>query len=285
MDVREQLTSCTRLVAILGHPVRHSRSPALHNAAFAAQGLDMVYLAFDVPGEQLTAAVAGLKALGVVGANITVPHKETVVPLLDTLDSTAQKVGAVNTVVYRDGALVGYNTDVYGFLMALQRGWGRGPRDATCLVLGAGGAARAVVAGLLAENAAQVLVYNRTLARARDLCTAAAAWGTTPCRVVTDNDLPALADRVDLIVNCTAIGLEEGVKVSPVPVDILRGHHMVLDLVYGREPTTLLQAARQRGCTVMDGLEMLVQQAARAFEIWTDRAAPIELMRETVMSV
>ncbi|GAB4248209.1 MAG: shikimate dehydrogenase [Thermoleophilia bacterium] len=279
MEQRAHITSQTRLVAVIGHPVRHSRSPLIHNAAFVAQGLDLVYLAFDVTEEQLPAAVAGLRALGALGANVTIPHKEAVLPLLDAVDATAERVGAVNTIVRRGEDIIGYNTDVFGFLMALERGWGRSPRGATCLVLGAGGAARAVVAALVAQGAAEILIRNRTMSRARDLCVAAAGWGSTPCRVVTDADLALVADRLDLIVNCTSVGLGEGVKLSPLPVDTLRAHHVVMDLVYGRGPTPLLQQAKDKGCVVMDGLEMLVQQAARSYELWTERAAPLELMR------
>lgn len=287
------ITAATRLVAILGQPVRHSHSPQIHNAAFKAQGVDMVYLAFDVAPGALEAAVAGLRALGVAGANVTVPHKEVVLPLLDAVDPVARRIGAVNTIVNNEGSLAGYNTDMHGFLMALERGWGRSPRGARCLVLGAGGAARAVIAGLVTAEAAEIEVYNRTGSRARELCAAAQGWGATVCRPVADADLQFASARAELIVNATPVGLEhpngaipggseDAVKQSPIPVDMVKEHHVVMDLVYGPEPTALLQHTRSIGGLALDGMEMLVQQAARSYELWTGRTAPLDLMRSGV---
>lgn len=274
--------AATRLICLLGHPVGHSRSPAVHNAAFASQGLDLRYLAFDVSPADLPAAVAGLRALGVVGANVTVPHKERVLQLLDDVDPQALRTGAVNTIVNRDGLLRGYNTDIKGFLAALETGWGRGPTGAYCLVVGAGGAARAVVAGLTSKRAAEVWVYNRTTSRASDLCAEAAAWSDVPVRPVAERDLARLGPRADLIVNATSVGLESGVKGMPVPVDILRGGQTVMDITCTRDPTPLLVAASERGAVGIDGCEMLVQQAARSYEMWTGRSAPVQLMRSRV---
>lgn len=274
------ISSTTGLVCILGHPVRHSRSPAMHNAAFAAQGLDLVYLAFDVEPAELSTAISGLRSLGCAGANITIPHKEAILRLVDEVEPAARRVGAVNTVVNDTGRLVGYNTDVHGFLLALEKGWGRGPRDAKCLVLGAGGAARAVIAGLVSEEAGEIWIYNRTAARARELSAEVAAWSPLPIRVLGESDLLLFGPQADLIVNATPVGMEAGVKDVPIPVDILTSDHAVMDIVYASEPTPLLVAAHGRGAVVIDGVEMLVQQAARAFELWTGRAAPIDLMRE-----
>lgn len=274
----------TRLICLLGHPVRHSSSPAIHNAAFAAQGLDLAYLAFDVNAEDLPTAIAGLRALGVAGANVTIPHKERVLPLLDEVDPAARRTGAVNTIVNREGCLVGYNSDIHGFLAALERGWGKGPTGARCLVVGAGGAARAVIAGLSSEHAAEIWVYNRTTSRARDLCAEAAAWSDVPVRALGESDLLCFGPQADLIVNATSVGLDDGVKGTPVPVDILRGSQTVMDIVCSADPTPLLVAASMRGAVALDGFEMLVQQAARSYEMWTGRAAPVQLMRSRVRS-
>lgn len=284
------ITASTRLVAILGHPVRHSRSPEMHNAAFTAQGVDMVYLAFDVAPQGLAGAVDGIRTLGLAGANVTVPHKEAVLPLLDSVDAVARRIGAVNTVVNEAGVLTGHNTDMHGFLMALERGWGQSPKGSRCLVLGAGGAARAVVAGLLSTDVAEVYVYNRTGERARELCGAARGWGGAACRPVADGDLEYVVGNVDLIVNATSVGLPESgpaagadeFKASPIPVDMVKQHHVVMDLIYGPEPTALLRHARSTGGLAFDGLEMLVQQAARSYELWTGRTAPLETMRGQV---
>jgi len=254
----------------------------MHNAAFQAQGIDLWYVAFDVVSEELPAAVEGLRALGIVGANVTVPHKEAVLPLLDIVDSTARRIGAVNTIVNQDGVLSGYNTDIYGFLLALERGWGRGPRGTRCLVLGAGGSARAVVAGLAQAEAAQIWVFNRTPARARELCASIASWSSVPCRPVGESELVTAARQAELIVNATSLGMGETVKVSPIPVDILTQAHAILDLTYGPTTTALIAGGRSAGSICMDGLEMLVQQAARSYELWTGRVAPIDRMREEV---
>ncbi len=271
--------AATKLIGLLGHPVSHSRSPAMHNAAFASQGLDFVYLAFDVPVDDLWAAVAGLRALGAVGANVTVPHKERVISLLDDVDPLALRTGAVNTIVNRDGRLVGHNSDIHGFLSALESGWGRGPAGIRCLVVGAGGAARAVIAGLSSGGAAEIWVYNRTESRARELCREASAWSDVPLRVLNESDLLSFGPQADLIVNATSVGLDDRVKGTPVPVDILHGGQTVMDIVCSTHTTPLLAAADMRGAVALDGYEMLVQQAARSYELWTGRTAPVQLMR------
>ncbi len=277
------ITGTTGVLALLGHPVAHTRSPQIHNAAFAAQGLDLVYVALDVPPALLPSAVAGLAALGMRGANVTVPHKEAVIPLLDDVDEAARRVGAVNTIVNRDGRLWGTNTDVPGFLGALEYVWGRSAAGSVCLVLGAGGAGKAVVAALVGAGAAGVYLYNRTSERAARLCRAAAAWGDVPCRPVTLDEAGRLASEVELIVNATSVGLGEGVKETPIPVDMVTRRHLVMDLVYGSQPTSLVAAARERGAIAVDGREMLVRQAAAAYELWTGRKAPMDVMRDQVM--
>jgi len=274
----EDISAKTGLVALLGHPVSHSRSPQIHNAAFRERGLDLVYLAFDVLSDDLEAAVQGLKAVGFRGANVTVPHKEALLPLLDEVAPLAATVGAVNTLVYQDAILRGHNTDVEGFLQALEAGWRR-PEGETCLVLGAGGAARAVVAGLLAAGAGRVLLYNRTAQRAEDLCSAAAGWGEGRCETVAAGELNQALRQTKLVVNATSIGLKDGVKTYPLPADQLTEEHVVMDLVYGSGPTPLLHEAIRRGAITIDGGEMLVRQAALAFELWTGTSAPVEVMR------
>jgi shikimate dehydrogenase len=275
----------TGLVALLGHPVSHSLSPRIHNAAFIARDLDLAYLAFDVQGGHLGEAVAGLLALGARGANVTVPYKETVIPFTERLDPLAEQVGAVNTLVWEEGRFAGYNTDVYGFLMGLEHAWGRAPAGARCLVLGAGGAARAVVSGLQRSGAEQVWVYNRTGNRAEDLCLATEAWGPTPCRAIGIEELRTAAANADLIVNATSAGLQNPIKELSVFVDRIGKKHMVMELLYGTRPTDFLRAAQQKGAMTANGSEMLVQQATMSFELWTGIPAPVELMRQEVKRV
>jgi shikimate dehydrogenase len=254
----------------------------MHNAALKAQGVDMVYVAFDVPPEQLASAVEGLRALRIRGVNVTVPHKEKVVSLLDVVDSLAGRIGAVNTIVNDEGRLSGYNTDVAGFLSALRLAKADGARGLRCLVAGAGGAARAVVAALSQDRAAEIWVHNRTFRRAQTLCESASGWGGSLCEVVTAGDLSARVRAADLLVNATSVGLQATVKESSFPVDTIDSHHVVIDLVYGPDPTALVAAAEARGASVLDGREMLVMQAASSYRLWTGREPPIETMRESV---
>jgi shikimate dehydrogenase len=272
----------TGLVGVLGHPVGHSLSPRIHNAAFRAQGVDMVYLAFEVRPEQLGSAVEGLRALRIRGANVTVPHKEAVMGLLDIVDPVASRIGAVNTIVNDEGRLFGYNTDVAGFLTALRSLQPGGARDLSCLVEGAGGAARAVVAALVEDGARVVWVHARTFERAAALCTSASAWGETACEAILGDRLAEIAHTADLIINATPVGLSASVKESAVPVDILHSRHVVMDLAYGSRPTALVEAARAKGAVATDGKEMLVMQAASSYRLWTGLEPPLDTMRSSI---
>ena len=274
----------TRLVWLLGHPVAHSLSPRMHNAAFQHQGLNLAYVAFDVPPECLAAAIAALRVLGVLGANLTLPHKETALEFLDDIEPLAAKIGAVNTIVNTDGCLRGYNTDVSGFQMALRSVLPRGAEGLRCLVLGAGGAARAVIAALADDRAACAWLANRTRQRAVVLCDSAAHWGSTECRALGLHEVGGVAADADVIVNATSLGLGDAVKDFPFDVDTLHSGQVVMDLVYATGPTALLRAARQRGAVAIDGREMLVHQAACSYQLWTGQRAPIDAMRESIDS-
>ena len=276
------ITARTELVALLGHPVGHSLSPRMHNAAFRAQKIDLVYLAFDVPPELLEEAVRGIRALRVRGANVTIPHKERVLTLLDEVDPVAAMVGAVNTIVNQERRLIGHNTDVEGFRAALRRLRPQGARGLRCLVAGAGGASRAVVAALLQDGAAEVLVYNRTESRARTLCADAAHWGSAPCEVVSGHNLRAQARDAHLLVNATSVGLSPSIKESVLPVDILHSGQIVIDLVYAARSTELVAAAARAGAKALDGREMLLLQAAGSYRLWTGGEAPLEVMRSAL---
>jgi shikimate dehydrogenase len=281
MEANRSITSRTGLVCVLGHPVTHSLSPRIHNAAFQAQGVDLVYLAFDVPPVRLRDAVIGLTALGFRGANVTIPHKEAILGLLDEIDPVAARVGAVNTVVNDRGRLLGHNTDRSGFSAVLRNLRPEGARGLTCFVAGAGGAARAVVTALAEDGAREILVHNRTAERAVVLCSET-VWGDTPCRPVPDDAAAEAARSSDLIVNATSLGLGPSVKESAVPVDILHSHHIVVDLVYGPAPTMLVREAKARGATAVDGKEMLVMQAAESYELWTGLRPSVEVMRRSI---
>ncbi len=238
----------------------------MHNAAFAALEIDASYLAFDVPPEDLADAIAGVRALGLEQIAVSIPHKEAVMDLVDDVDEHARRIGAVNTVTRRDGRLVGSNTDWLGSNRALERETEIAGKRA--VVLGAGGAARAVVFGLL-ERGAEVHVLNRTVERAERLAKELGASGAAEISALADLDH-------DILVNTTSVGLRE--DVSPVPAEMLRPGSVVMDAVYDPEVTRLLRDAANRGARPLGGKWMLVYQAAAQFETWTGREAPIEVL-------
>lgn len=280
------LSAKTRVVGLLGYPVSHSFSPFIHNAAFRALGLDLVYLAFGVEPSALPAAVAGIRALGFAGANVTIPHKESIMGLLDEIDPLARLIGAVNTIGIREGKLVGYNTDGSGFRRSLQEA-GVDPAGKRVLVLGAGGAARAVAFTLARAGCAALILVNRTLERARELARALEESSPAPVDILPweDRALAGVLPEVELIINTTSVGMSPHRDEVPLNPDLLQPHHLVYDLVYNPPETKLLELARRRGCRVISGLSMLLYQGAEAFTLWTGREAPLDVMRKTLDSL
>ena len=278
----------TLRLGILGYPLGHSASPAFQQAALDHLGLDARYEAWEVEPERLAERVRQLRGPELLGFNVTVPHKEAVMPLLDAVEATARDIGAVNTVVSRDGRLVGANTDLEGFLRALREEGTYEPRGGNALVLGAGGAARAVAYALLVEGVAGVAIANWSPDRARVLAEELGARFPGRARALS-LDAEALAPllgadaSVDLLVNCTSLGMAHGPDpdASPVPAELIPGTALVYDLVYARynpQETPLLAAARLAGARTLGGLPMLVYQGATAFRLWTGREAPIDVM-------
>ena len=255
-------------VGVLGWPVAHSRSPAMHEAAYRALGLEgWRYQLLPIPPELLEETVRALPGAGFVGANVTVPHKEAALQLADHASPVAAAIGAANTLSFEDGgAIEADNTDAPGLIAALPAP----PAGRRALVLGAGGSARAAVWALLEHGASEVMVWNRTPQRARDLC---AELGG---RAVEQ------AQAADLLVNCTAAGLTAGSDPwaeLPIAPGSLTDYRCVVDLVYRHEETQLIAAARRAGVETVDGIEVLVRQGAGSFERWTGRAAPLDEMR------
>jgi shikimate dehydrogenase len=255
-------------LAVLGYPVGHSRSPAMHSAALAELGLgeEWSYEAIEVAPDAFEARVRAMPGEGFVGANVTVPHKGAALTLADELSETAREIGAANTLVFTDGEVRAENTDAEGFLRSLPGS----PADKRALVLGAGGAARAIVWALLREGA-EVEVWNRTELRSQNLCEELGG------EVVAEPDQAAY----DLIVNTTVVGLggEDPFAELPLAAAAFAPSQTVVDMVYGGEPTALLRAADAAGATTVDGIEILVQQGALSLETWTGRPAPLETMR------
>ncbi len=255
--------------ALLGHPVGHSLSPVMHNAAFAAAGYNGVYAA--IPVRAIRPAIAGLLALGFRGASITIPHKQAVIECLDEVEETARRVKAVNTIVNIDGRLQGWNTDVVGAIASLKE---KTPlRGKSTAVLGAGGAARAVAFGIMAEGGT-VTIFNRGRARGEAL---AAELGAE------FKPLPEFtADGCDVLINTTPVGMAPGAGETPVAAERLRPGLVVMDIVYNPLTTRLLRDAAAAGCVAIDGLAMFIRQGARQFELWTGRPAPVDIMRMAV---
>lgn len=272
----------TRVIAIIGDPVSHTRSPAMHNAAFAALGLDYAYVALRVEPRDLRRAVAGMRALGFWGMNVTVPHKERILPLLDRLTPRAQKIGAVNTVFREGDALVGENTDAEGFRLAL-RDLGVRARGKRVLILGAGGSARAVVWTLVRHGVKQLTLLNRTAGRAQALARFARSLGPVEVRCGPPHLSPGgSGGAYSLVVNCTSIGLD-GRSIPPLDLGPSAGA-AVYDLVYGPGPTPLVRLAQRGGHVAADGRGMLLHQAALAFRCWTGKRAPLAVMSEALSS-
>jgi len=269
----------THLAAVIGAPVRHSLSPLVHNAAFRATGLDWTYLAFEVQPDALAHALDGVRALGIAGLSVTMPHKEDVARLVDELSDDARLLGAVNCVVNERGRLIGHNTDGAGFVAALGAELGADPSGKRCLVMGAGGAARAVVLALARAGASTVVVANRTRSRAEEAAALAGPAGL----VVAPGDVVTEIGLADVVVNATSVGMGlPGTSEVPFPPEALHHGQVVADIVYQPLVTPLVAAARERGVTAANGVSMLVHQAAVAFELWTGTAAPIEAMTAAV---
>ena len=275
----------TKLAFVLGHPVGHSLSPVMHQAAFLATGVNAAYLPWPVAPDRLPAAVEGLRAMeNLLGANVTVPHKETIVSLLDGLTPEAEAMGAVNTLLPRGGKLIGDNTDSPGFLAALREDLGVEAEGLTAAILGAGGAARAVAMGLAKAGARRLILLNRSIDRAKGLADLVAAYHSG-CQMTAhclhNSWRITEVAEIRLLVNATSVGL---LPSAPSLFDYasLCPPILVCDLIYNPLETPLLRAARTQGCPTANGLPMLVYQGALAFERWTGEPAPIQVMRRAL---
>lgn len=271
----------TRQLGILGYPLTHSASPVMQQAALDHHGLEMRYSAWPTESDALAAAVGRLRWDGYVGANVTIPHKERVIELLDECGRLAREVGAVNTIVKEDGRLLGHNTDVSGFLRALKEQGGFDPSGASVILLGAGGAARAAALALAEEGVASLTIANRTLGRAGSLADElrgrVAAVAPAPLQNAA---LAGALDGADLIVNATSVGMDRSGDrgKSPLPASMIPSDALVYDMVYVPAQTPLLAEARKAGARTLGGLWMLVYQGAASFELWTGLEAPVQVM-------
>ncbi len=280
-----KITSHTKVVGILGYPINHTLSPQMHNAAFAHLGLDYVYSSFEVKPENLRGAVRGLRALNIAGVNVTVPHKERALEYLDELSENAKKLGAVNTIKLEGEKLCGYNTDSEGFITSLEKEGNTDPEGKKILLLGAGGAAKAVAVSLANQGARKISIANRTKERANALVTMLkhiAPQVEANCLPLGGDELNKCATEAQLIINATSVGLKSD-AMPPIDANALHAGQLVYDLIYSPAKTRLLAEAEAKGAKILNGLGMLVYQGALTFEIWTGKKAPVRVMREAIM--
>ena len=276
-NLRIPISGTTRIAAVIGNPVRHSLSPALLNAAFNATGLDWAFVALEVEAGDAARALDGLRALRLAGLSVTMPHKAAVAALMDRRSGAAERLEAVNCVVVEDGLLVGHNTDGDGFLDGLAHDSSMDVAGCTAVVVGAGGAARAIVLALGGAGASEVSVVNRTAGRAEAAALLAGGAG----RAVSPSDAAEAISAAALVVNATPVGMGAAPDLEgPMPLDpgLLSTGQVVVDLVYHPLDTPWLVEARRQGIEAHGGLSMLVFQAARAFALWTGRDAPVDAM-------
>ena len=274
----------TMLYGIFGYPIGHSLSPLMHNTAFTYHGMDAMYLPFAVHPTQVEDAVKAIAALHIQGVNVTIPHKQAVMPWLDTLSPEASLIGAVNTIHLQDGRLHGHNTDGIGFLRSLEEAAGE-VAGRTVLLVGAGGAARAVAVQLCLSGIHRLYLTNRTPTRAEELATFLKQHLPHTDTSVVAMDVSSLAASLsdtDIIVNATAIGMHPDDPMV-LPIAALHSQHLVCDIVYRPLQTVLLRTAQQQGARVVDGLGMLLHQGAKAFEIWTGQSFPMPLIRARLL--
>lgn len=264
-------------VFLLAHPAGHSISPAMHNAAFQDLGIDAYYEALDVAPEKLAPVVEGFREPDVLGSNVTIPHKLAVMPLMDELTDTAKAIGAVNTIINKEGKLLGHNTDATGYLRALQEEAHYNPKGKTALMLGAGGAARAIVYALLKNGVSRLSIYNRTATKAQKLADEFSHLG----HVSMVSDLEAEARATDLLINTTSVGMEHNgldPNTSPLAEGLLPEQGFVSDIVYRPAKTKLLRDAQSKGLATQNGLAMLIYQGAESFEHWTKQKPNAQVM-------
>ncbi|NEN97674.1 MAG: shikimate dehydrogenase [Moorea sp. SIO3I7] len=280
-----QITGTTKLLGVIGDPVEHSLSPLMHNRAIASLDLDYVYLPLPVKSADLKNAIAGFEAIGLVGFSITIPHKQTIIPLLSEISTVAQGVGAVNTVYRTDIGWIGTNTDIEGFITPLQ-GYNRDWSQTTVVILGCGGAARAVVVGCAELGCTEIHVLGRNQDKLGQF---KQSWINSDLAITIHThpwqQLPELLAQANLLVNATPVGMYPKVEQSPVDqvtMARLPENAIAYDLIYTPNPTQFLRQAKEQGAYAIDGLEMLVQQGAAAFKIWLGQTPPVDIMRHAL---
>lgn len=277
------LNGQTSVYGIFGYPVKHSKSPVFQTAAFEHLGINAVYVPFCVKPENISLAINSIRALNIKGVNITVPFKEEAVKYVDEISEEVKVIGALNTIKNIDGYLVGYNTDWFGFIEGLKE-IEPDIEGKKVLVIGAGGASRAVVYGLLRENTDKIYIANRTVQRAQNIMEDFKNFYRVADQIIQPIGLDQIEkylENINILVNTTSVGLND--EDQPIfNYDKLKQDHCVVDIIY--KQTKLLKKAQEKGCKFQDGYPMLIHQGARSFEIWTDKKAPVEIMRKSIFA-
>ncbi|HGJ64313.1 TPA: shikimate dehydrogenase [bacterium] len=280
-----RITGHTKIIGVIGDPVEHSRSPQMHNSAIQELGLDYVYVPFHVKPDQIIHAINGFKALNVVGINVTLPHKKSVLPLMDEVSKEAELIGAVNTMVFRDGKVFGHNTDAKGFIASLNEEGINNLKGMKVIILGAGGSAQAIVTGLAIEGVSNIVIANRTLEKAISLASEMSEKTGISIKGISLNDsnLSEFASNCDLLVSTVTSGMD--IRLDPViNLDWLKKDCIVCDIVYTPPETNLLISAKNKGLKTIGGMGMLVNQGAISFQLWTGISPPVKIMREALFN-
>lgn len=286
--MKYEISGKTKIVGILGYPIEHTFSPGMQNAAFSTLGLDWIYVPFQVLPEALGEAVAGLRAMGLRGVNVTIPHKQEVMQYLDTLSPEAQMIGAVNTIVNQEGCLKGYNTDAPGFVRSLKEDAGVTPQGKKIMVMGAGGAARAVAFQLALEGADELDFVVRDEVKGRLLADEVQQKTGAQTKVIPwlQGDISKNLGDTHIIINSTPIGMgQKRLDILPLDIEAISDSTLVCDLIYNPRETVLLEQARKRGLKTLNGMGMLLYQGAIAFELWTGEKAPIDVMKSALEGI
>ncbi|GLX66848.1 shikimate dehydrogenase [Paenibacillus glycanilyticus] len=276
-----RIDSQTVLYGVIGDPIRHSKSPIMMNRAFRETGINGAYMAFHIAPDKLGDFAAAIRAMGIRGVNVTIPHKLDIMKYMDEIDAGAQAIGAVNTIVNDNGRLIGYNTDGIGYVRSLKEEAEPNLAGKRIVVIGAGGASRGIVYALAGEQPVSITIANRSVERAEEL--AAAFETVAEVRAVAGDGLKAACEEADIVINTTSVGMHPHVDASPVDAAWLKPGAVASDLIYNPLRTKFLLDAQKQGCRVHGGLGMFIYQGAYAFEYWTGQSAPVAAMRETVL--
>lgn len=278
------ITGKTRITGVIGHPIEHSMSPPMHNNAYKQLNMDYVYVAFHVQPEDIEKLITSAKTLGIRGLNVTIPHKTTIIPYLDEIDETAKKIGAVNTIQFKDNKAKGYNTDGIGAIKSIQEYTTL--QDKNILILGAGGASKAISFSLINENINSLTIANRTKENAEQLIeNIKKQTNFTKIQYHTINDVDTIIKDMDIIINTTPIGMYPHHEVKPpIKTDNINKNHIVMDIIYNPLETQLLKQSKENGAQTINGTSMLINQGLVSFEIFTGEKATYKSFEEALLN-